>query len=45
MKMVGVFSKNTANWMIVDLACIMSGITTVTLYDTLGEDSTQYIIN
>jgi long-subunit acyl-CoA synthetase (AMP-forming) len=31
--------------MIVDLACILSGLTTVTLYDTLGADSTAFIIN
>ena len=29
----------------VDLACLMSDITSVTLYDTLGDDSTAYIVN
>ena len=31
--------------MIIDLACILSGLTSVTLYDTLGAESTEYIIN
>ncbi len=45
MKIVGIFAKNSANWMLVDLACILSGLTSVTLYDTLGADSTGFIIN
>lgn len=45
LKIVGIFAKNSANWMIIDLACILSGLTSVTLYDTLGADSTGFIIN
>lgn len=31
--------------MLIDLACILSGLTSVTLYDTLGAESTGFIIN
>jgi long-chain acyl-CoA synthetase len=44
-KLIGILAKNCEQWVISDLACSMSGIATVTLYDTLGKDSTQYIIN
>jgi long-chain acyl-CoA synthetase len=43
-KLIGILAKNCEQWVISDLACSMSGIATVTLYDTLGKDSTQYII-
>jgi len=45
LKIVGINAKNCTNWMIFDLACILGGITSVTLYDTLGAESTAYIIN
>lgn len=45
LKIIGIFAKNSANWMIIDLACILSGMTSVTLYDTLGAESSGFIIN
>jgi long-chain acyl-CoA synthetase len=45
MSVIGLYGKNSAKWMTADLACIMSDITSVTLYDTLGEESTSYIID
>lgn len=45
LKIIGISAKNCANWMIFDLACILGGLTSVTLYDTLGAESTAYIIN
>ncbi len=44
-RMVALFSKNREEWIITDLACAMSGIVNVTLYDTYGIDSIEYIIN
>lgn len=44
-RMIGIFAKNSLEWMLCDLAGAMSSITSVTLYDTLGPQSTQYIIN
>ena len=34
-----------ANIRITDLACMSQSLFTVSLYDTLGPDTTQYIIN
>lgn len=45
LKTIGIFSKNTRNWSITDLACALGNITSVTLYDTLGADSTEYIVD
>jgi long-chain acyl-CoA synthetase len=44
-RFIGIFAKNSMEWMVTDLASAMSNITSVTLYDTLGAESTQYIIN
>lgn len=45
LKIVGISAKNSADWMIFDLACCISDLTSVTLYDTLGKESTGYILN
>ena len=44
-KLVGIYGPNCPGWALTDLACIMSNITSATLYDTLGEGSSKYIIN
>ena len=44
-RMMGIFARNSTEWVVSDLACASSNITTVTLYDTLGIESTEYIIN
>lgn len=43
-KLIGIYAKNCEGWFITDLACCMSGLATVTLYDTLGHGSISYII-
>lgn len=45
LKIVAISAKNSADWMIFDLACCISGLTSVTLYDTLGAEATGYILN
>lgn len=40
---IGIYSKNTLNYLISEIACVIYGITIVPIYDTLGEDSTVYI--
>ena len=45
LRMVGIYGKNSEEWVMVDLACLCSDVTSVTLYDTLGVESTEYIIN
>lgn len=42
---VGLYGPNTRNWVVTDLGCVYTALTSVPLYDTLGPDATQYIIN
>ena len=44
-RFVSIYSKNREEWVITDFACILSGITSVTLYDTLGPESIEYILD
>jgi long-chain acyl-CoA synthetase len=44
-RFVALFSKNRVEWATSDFACILSGITSVCLYDTLGKESTDYILD
>jgi long-chain acyl-CoA synthetase len=39
---VGVYSKNRAEWSIVDIACQLYGLTSTAFYDTLGPASISY---
>ncbi|RPA81271.1 acetyl-CoA synthetase-like protein [Ascobolus immersus RN42] len=42
---VGLWSQNRPEWQITDLALTCRGFFTVSIYDTLGPDTTEYIIN
>lgn len=42
---VCLFSGNRSEWAIADLACATFGITNTALYDTLGPEASQYILN
>lgn len=42
---LGIYSINREEWAVTDIACTAYNITTIPLYDTLGETSTKYIIN
>ncbi|KAF2861252.1 acetyl-CoA synthetase-like protein [Piedraia hortae CBS 480.64] len=42
---VGLWCQNRPEWQIVDLACMSHSLYSVSLYDTLGPDTTEYIIN
>lgn len=44
-RFVSLYSKNREEWVVTDMACILSGLTSVTLYDTLGKDSIEYILD
>lgn len=44
-RMMGIFAKNSLEWIITDIALAMTNVTSVTLYDTLGAESTEYIID
>lgn len=42
---IGIYSKNTINYLICDLACTMYDFTLIPIYDTLGEDATLFAFN
>lgn len=42
---VSIFSHNRAEWCIADLACINYSVVNSALYDTLGADTSRYILN
>jgi long-chain acyl-CoA synthetase len=42
---VGLWCQNRPEWQIVDLGCMSQSLFSVSLYDTLGPDATEYIIN
>jgi long-chain acyl-CoA synthetase len=44
MEFVGVYSKNRYEWLIFDWACVLFGLTSVPLYDTLGVENLSYCL-
>ncbi|KAJ4289826.1 medium-chain fatty acid-CoA ligase faa2 [Kalmusia sp. IMI 367209] len=42
---VGLWCQNRPEWQITDLGCMSQRLYTVSIYDTLGPDTTEYIIN
>ncbi|KAM3476417.1 hypothetical protein MY8738_006943 [Beauveria namnaoensis] len=42
---VGIWSPNTPEWHLTDMACTSQSLFSVSLYETLGPDTTEYIIN
>ncbi|KAI5236396.1 acetyl-CoA synthetase-like protein [Aureobasidium subglaciale] len=42
---VGLWCQNRPEWQIVDLGCMSQSLYTVSLYETLGPETTEYIIN
>ncbi|TVY21074.1 Long chain acyl-CoA synthetase 7, peroxisomal [Lachnellula arida] len=42
---VGLWCQNRPEWQLVDLGCMSQSLYTVSIYDTLGPDTTEYIIN
>lgn len=45
MRLIGVYSKNRYEWFVTDWACVLFGITSVPLYDTLGVENLSYCLN
>lgn len=44
-KFMGIQSKNRLEWSLLNVAGMVNAVTTVPLYDTLGEDATRYIVS
>ncbi|KAF2797258.1 long-chain-fatty-acid-CoA ligase 1 [Melanomma pulvis-pyrius CBS 109.77] len=42
---IGLWCQNRPEWQITDLACMSQGLYSVSIYDTLGPDATEFIIN
>ncbi|KAJ5576293.1 hypothetical protein N7535_003219 [Penicillium sp. DV-2018c] len=42
---VGLWAQNRPEWQITDLACMSQSLYTVSIYDVLAPDATEYIIN
>lgn len=45
LKFLSIYSQNSREWIIVDTACCLYGITTIPIYDTLGEEATDHTFN
>lgn len=45
MKLVGIFSKNRVEWTLTDIAANLYGLTTIPIYDTLGDENITYVFN
>lgn len=42
---IGIYAKNCPEWSITSLGCVRYSMVTVPLYDTLGSDAVNYIVN
>ncbi|CAN8103747.1 unnamed protein product [Discula destructiva] len=42
---VGIWAQNRPEWQITELACVSQSLYPVTLYETLGPETTEFIIN
>ncbi|KAI9655219.1 MAG: hypothetical protein M1831_004929 [Alyxoria varia] len=42
---IGIWCQNRPEWQLTDLAAMSQNLYTVSIYDTLGPDTTEYIIN
>lgn len=43
-RLLGLYSKNREEWCITDMACVISNVVSVPLYDTLGDNSVSFIV-
>ncbi len=41
---VGIFSKNRAEWSVVDAACVLFKLVSIPIYDTLGDENITYVL-
>jgi len=44
-KFLGIQSKNRAEWTMTHIGNMFQSVTSVALYDTLGEEATMYIVD
>lgn len=44
-RFISLYAKNREEWVVTDFASMMNAVTVVTLYDTLGKESIEYILD
>jgi len=44
-KTLGLFARNSAEWICMDLACQLDSVTTATFYSTLGDEAFEHVFN
>ena len=44
-RFIGIYSKNNLEYFINDIGCCLYNITIIPIYDTLGEEATQFSFN
>lgn len=42
--MIAIYGKNCEEWLMTDMAACFYGITSVAIYDTLGEEAMRFIL-
>ena len=45
LKFVGIWAKNSLEYVVQDFACIFYGITSIPVYDTLGQEATEFVFS
>lgn len=45
LRTIALYAKNREEWVVSDFGCMLTNITVVTLYDTLGKESIEYILD
>lgn len=44
-KFIGIHGKNTLEWVLTDITCAVYGLTSMPLYDTLGEEAVEHMLD
>ena len=44
LKMFGIFSKNRVEWLLTDIGSCLFGLTSIPIYDTLGDENITYVL-
>lgn len=44
-RFIALYAKNREEWVVTDFGAMLAAVTVVTLYDTLGQESIDYILN
>lgn len=45
LKFLAIYANNSREWILTDIANALYGVTTIPIYDTLGEEAADYMFN